>query len=58
MYLAHLGLAVFILEQVYQRIIKIEREIILELGSSTKIGSYEYRLDEISEILRKAIMTL
>ena len=52
MYLAHLGLAVFILGASVSENNKIEREIILELGSSTKIGSYEYRLDEISETMK------
>ena len=49
MYFAHFGLAIFIIGASVSENTKIEKELILELGETTKIGSFEYTLDRLNE---------
>tara|TARA_B100001113_G_scaffold7774_1_gene6345 strand:- start:7785 stop:9671 length:1887 start_codon:yes stop_codon:yes gene_type:complete len=49
MYFAHFGLAIFILGASVSENNKIEKELVLELGETTKIGSFEYKLERLDE---------
>ena len=49
MYFAHFGLAIFILGASVSENTKIEKELVLELGETTKIGSFEYTLEKLNE---------
>ena len=49
MYFAHFGLAIFILGASVSENTKIEKELVLELGETTKIGSFEYTLERLNE---------
>ena len=49
MYFAHFGLAIFILGASVSENTKVEKELVLEIGETTKIGSFEYTLERLNE---------
>ena len=49
MYFAHFGLAIFILGASVSENTKIEKELVLEIGESTQIGSFEYTFEGLNE---------
>ncbi len=49
MYLAHFGLAIFIIGASVSENNKIEKELVLELGQTTKIGSFDYKFERLNE---------
>jgi len=49
MYFAHFGLAIFILGASVSENTKIEKELVIEVGETTKIGSFEYTLEKLNE---------
>ena len=50
MYFAHFGLAIFILGASISENNKIEKELVLNVGESKKIGLFEYKLEKLSEL--------
>jgi cytochrome c-type biogenesis protein CcmF len=49
MYFAHFGLAIFILGASVSENTKIEKELVLSIGETTKIGSFNYTLNKLEE---------
>lgn len=49
MYFAHFGLAIFILGASVSENTKIEKELVLEIGETTQIGSFEYTFEGLNE---------
>lgn len=49
MYFAHFGLAIFILGASISENTKIEKELVLSIGETTSIGSFDYTLNKLEE---------
>ena len=49
MYFAHFGLAIFILGASISENTKIEKELVLSIGETTRIGSFDYTLNKLEE---------
>ena len=49
MYFAHFGLAIFILGASVSENTKVEKELVLSLGETTTIGSFDYKLSKLEE---------